>query len=68
MFDRVLSVAVAAMALGVSPKVLRARMKKAGTPVAGGTVVFGQAIAACEGIKRDEQAEALRERRLRAEV
>lgn len=68
MFDRVLSVAVAAMALGVSPKVLRARMKKAGTPVAGGTVVFGQAIAACEGIKRDEQTEALRERRLRAEV
>jgi hypothetical protein len=29
--------------------------------------VFGQAIAACEGIKRDEQAEASRERRLRGQ-
>ena len=65
MLDRIVSLNVAAVCLGVSVKVLKARLKKAGWPPVAGEVVFGNAVEACQGIERDEKAEAARLGRLR---
>ena len=67
MLDRIVSLNVAAVCLGVSVKVLKARLKKAGWPPVAGEVVFGNAVEACRGMEPDESDEHKRMSRMRFE-
>lgn len=66
LLERQVSMAVAAQCCGVPPARLRRMMKAAGKPV-GPLVRFGDALDACDGIQRDEEAEHRRMARLKSE-